>query len=192
MNWTSYGDIVYQGEAYGQKDTEFMRCVDLPGRVAPTMLEVAVGSGRTRRAPRELLLEKGWRLVDPMVVCPDPGRYREYVESSKAEWAVAKNGYVRGRPGWFSGRSVCYLAAGRPVVVQDTGFAPVLPIGTGIVPFETLDEAVAAILSIEGDYERHARAARAIAEEYFDARRVLSGLLEVAASWRAGGAPCPA
>jgi hypothetical protein len=187
MNWTSYGDLVYRGEPYGQKDAEFMRYLELPRRVAPTILEVAVGVGRTRRVPRELLLEKGWRLVDPMAVCPDPDRYRQYVESSLGEWTVAKNGYVRGRAGWFSGRSACYLAAGRPVVVQDTGFAAVLPVGAGILPFRTLDEAAVALHCVEADYARHAKAARAIAAEYFDAFRVLSRLLAVVAGPDPGG-----
>jgi glycosyltransferase involved in cell wall biosynthesis len=108
--------------------------------------------------------------------------YRRYVQTSKAEWSVAKNGYVRGQAGWFSCRSACYLAAGRPVVVQDTGFGAALPVGEGILPFRTLEDAAEAIRAVEGDYVRHAKAARAIAEEYFDSDRVLSRLLEEASS----------
>ncbi len=180
MNWTSYKNVTYRGQAYGQKDVELMRFLELPSKVAPTVLEMAVGPGKTRRPPHDLLLRKGWTIVDPMKVCPDLDSYRAYIESSKAEWTVAKNGYVIGQAGWFSGRSACYLAAGRPVVVQDTGFGSVIPIGEGVLTFRTLDEAADAIREVEGNYDRQARAARAIAEEYFDSDKVLSRLLEAA------------
>ena len=97
-----------------------------------------------------------------------------------AEWSIAKNGYVEGRPGWFSCRSACYLAAGRPVVVQDTGFGAVLPTGEGLFAFTSMEEAVDAIRRIESDYRRHSIAARRIAEEYFDSSRVLERLIETA------------
>jgi glycosyltransferase involved in cell wall biosynthesis len=125
-----------------------------------------------------MLVQNGWHVVDPEKVCPDLDSYRTYIETSKAEWSVAKNGYVVGRSGWFSCRSACYLAAGKPVVVQDTGFSSVLPTGEGIVPFSTLEEAVAAIEEVESNYKRHAQAARAIAEEYFDSDKILKQLLE--------------
>jgi hypothetical protein len=180
MNWTSYGDVRWNGRSYGQKDTEFLRFIDLPPMVSPTVLELAIGFGITRRAPRDLLLLKGWRLVDPRQCCAGLDDYRQYVESSKGEWTVAKHAYVEGRSGWFSGRTACYLAAGRPVVVQDTGFAPVLPVGEGILAFASLDEAAAGIREIESDWPRHARAARAIAEEYFDSRKIVRRLVEQA------------
>jgi hypothetical protein len=127
-----------------------------------------------------LLAYKGWNVADPAVVCPDLDSYRQYIESSKAEWSVAKNGYVVGQPGWFSCRSACYLAAGRPVIVQDTGFGSVLPVGEGLLSFTTLEEAVAAIREVDADYARHAKAARAIAETYFDAALVLTRLVNEA------------
>jgi hypothetical protein len=178
MNWTSYNPVVYNGQTYGQKDTEFLRFLDLPSRVAPTVLEIAVNEGKTRRTPRSLLAHKGWRVVDPALVCPDFDSYRQYIESSRAEWSVAKNGYVVGQAGWFSCRSACYLAAGRPVVVQDTGFGPVLPVGEGILAFTSLEEAVAAIRHVEADYTRQAQAARDIARTYFDSDTVLTRLLD--------------
>jgi hypothetical protein len=97
-----------------------------------------------------------------------------------AEWSVANNGYARGQPGWFSERSACYLAAGRPVVVQDTGLRGILPVGTGIVTFTSLEEAVDAVRGLQSDYARHARAARDIAAEYFDSDKVLARLVEQA------------
>jgi hypothetical protein len=180
MNWTSHNPVEYAGVSYGQKDQEFRAYVDLPKRVAPTVLELALGSGRNEHPPRHLLEHKGWRLVNPAEVCPDLDAFRAYTQSSKAEWGVAKNGYVRGQSGWFSERSARYLAAGRPVVVQDTGFSHVLPVGEGILPFTTPDEAVAGIRAVEANYDRHSRAARAIAEEWFDSDKILSRLIEEA------------
>ena len=182
MNWTSYKPVTFQGRRYGQNDMEFKRFLDLPQRVAPTVLELAVNEGKTVRTPKDLLRHKDWQLVDPAKVCPDLESYRTYIESSKAEWSVAKHGYVAGQAGWFSCRSACYLAAGKPVVVQDTGFKTVLPVGEGIMTFTTIEEAVAAIREVEAHYERHARAARAIAEAYFDSDNVLTRLIEEALS----------
>jgi hypothetical protein len=179
MNWTSFKDIIHNGKSYGQKDVEFDRFIDLPTLVSPTALEVAVNpAGKVRNTPWHLLLHKGWRLVNPADVCPDLDSYRHYVETSMAEWTVAKNGYVRGESGWFSGRSACYLAAGRPVVVQDTGFSSVIPTGQGVLSFRTLEEAAAGIRDVEDHYAQHAKAAREIAEAYFDSDKVLSRLLE--------------
>ncbi len=180
MNWTSYGDVTFDGRAYGQKDAEFPAYLDLPGRTAPTELELAIGTGITRRAPTEALARAGWRLVDPMQVCPDVDSYRAYIEGSAGEWTVAKSGYVRGACGWFSGRTACYLAAGRPVVVQDTGFAPVLPIGEGLLAFTCVEEAAEQVRAVAGDWARHAKAARAIAEAHFDARRLVARIVDAA------------
>jgi hypothetical protein len=177
MNWTSYKPVEFNGRSYGQKDQEFMRFIDLPRRVQ-TPLEVAMSAGKTKQAPISLLRHRGWTVIDPDERCPDLDSYRDYVSSSLGEWSVAKNGYVVGRPGWFSCRSACYLAAGRPVIVQDTGFAAVVPTGLGIVPFTTFDEAVAGIESVVADYPAQAQAAREIADAYFDSDRVLAVLLE--------------
>ena len=178
MNWTSYDDVVWNGRAYGQKDAEFLRFVELPMMVQPTVLELAIGGGITRRVPRDLLLRAGWRLVDPLLCCADVDSYRRYIESSMGEWTVAKNGYVQGQVGWFSGRTACYLAAGRPVVVQDTGFAPIVPTGDGLLTFRTLDEAAEGVREVTANWDRHARAAREIAHAYFDAPQVVRRLLE--------------
>jgi len=201
MSWTSYRPLQHAGRTYAQKDVEFRGFLELPGRVAPTALEVALGdtthvdwqeevgpgvsgaaegaTGRPR-TPRAILEQHGWRVVSAGEVCGGLDAYRAYVESSRGEWSVAKNGYVLGQPGWFSCRSACYLAAGRPVVVQDTGFGAVLPVGEGILPFKTMAEAVAAVHEVEGNYPRHAKAARAIAKEYFDSDRILARLIEEA------------
>lgn len=200
MNWTSYKPLIYDGQSYGQKDVEFCRFLDLPMKSAPTVFEIALSNvehanWRTEIADfspafieltrqqkdwsaGELLLHAGWRVTDAKRACGDFDSYRSYIERSKAEWSVAKNGYVRGQPGWFSERSACYLASGRPVVVQDTGFSKVFPVGNGILAFATIEEATAAIEKIVTDYERQSAAARAMAEDYFASERVLNRLIE--------------
>jgi len=122
-----------------------------------------------------VLKSNGWRLMDshPLTVCS----YRDYLQASRGEFTVAKDANVRLKTGWFSDRSACYLAAGRPVITQDTGFGTMLPTGEGLFAFNTMDEILTAFEAIECDYERHCRAARDIAEEYFKAETVLSRLL---------------
>lgn len=178
MTWLAYNPVEYEGKSYGQKDIEFRKFMDLPERVAPTVLEVAANAGKKRKMPRDLMQHRGWSLVDPQEVCADFDDYRSYIQGSRAEWSVAKHGYVQGRSGWFSCRSACYLAAGRPVVVQETGFSKVFPVGWGIVPFTDLESAVAGIRSVEENYPRHAEAARSLAEEWFDSAKVLSSLVD--------------
>ena len=187
MNWSSYESITYRNKHYGQKDAEFMKFINLPQKVFPTLLEVALYKPRVRSprnfavsVPLDILETSGWKIVDASDVCPDFYTYRRYIHQSKAEWSVAKNGYVVGRSGWFSGRSACYLAAGRPIVVQDTGFSKMLPVGEGVISFSTVDEAEAGIREVETNYQRHAKAARDIAEAYFDSDKILNRILEIA------------
>jgi hypothetical protein len=127
---------------------------------------------------RAILRLKGWKLADALAFSTDPWRYRDYVASSRGEFTVAKDLNVRLRTGWFSERSACYLAAGRPVITQDTGFGTVLPTGEGLFAFNSLDEVLEAFEAIESDYERHGRAAGEIGREYFSAERVLTRLLD--------------
>jgi hypothetical protein len=164
---------VVDGVAYGGKSAEIRRFLDLPSR-----LDLPVEVALSGPAPYELLRERGWRLTDPVAVSRDPWAYRAYLADSLAEWSVAKNAYVASRSGWFSCRSACYLALGVPVVVQDTGFGRSIPTGEGVLSFSTSDEAVEAVRAVASDPARHARAAREIAGEYFDAGRVLTALLE--------------
>jgi glycosyltransferase involved in cell wall biosynthesis len=174
MNWRARRKT---GDHGGEKDVELLRFAELPQLVAPAVLELAVDAGKNGEAPLDFLSSKGWRLVDPRQACANLDDYRTYLGSAMAEWSVAKNGYVRARPGWFSERSACYLASGRPVVLQDTGFSAVLPVGEGIVPFTTLEEAAAGVNDVRERYGRHSEAAREIAAEWFDSDKVLSRLL---------------
>jgi len=127
---------------------------------------------------RELLAEQGWAVVDPLALSTDPGRYRDYIRASRGEFSLAKELNVRLATGWFSDRSACYLAAGRPVIVQDTGFRTTLPTGAGLLPFLTPQEAVEAVRSVLADWPRHSAAARRIAEQHFAATWVLADLLD--------------
>ena len=128
-------------------------------------------------ADREQLAANGWQVRDPIALSADPDAYRAFIRGSAGEVTTAKDVNVRLRSGWFSDRSACYLAAGRPVVVQDTAFDDVLPTGEGLFSFRTLDEAVAAVAAIRADPARHGSAARAIAEKCFAAPDVLRALL---------------
>ncbi len=146
----------------------------LPERTS-ARLELALGG---EAAPRAELTRRGWNLRDPGQLSSDPWAYQGYLMSSKGEFSVAKHGYLAARSGWFSERSAAYLACGRPVVVEDTGFTEWLPSGMGVIGVETMDNAVRALAEVESDYESHCSAARALVEEHFDARKVLASLLE--------------
>src|SRR6185436_10583729 len=122
------------------------------------------------------LTAAGWEVVDPLQVSRDPHVYRAFIRRSRGEFTVAKDVNIRLRSGWFSDRSVCYLAAGRPVVNQDTGFDEQLPVGEGLFAFRSPADAIAAFAAIADDYPRHCRAARALAVEYFAPTRVLAAL----------------
>ncbi|MEI6084344.1 MAG: glycosyltransferase family 1 protein [Verrucomicrobiota bacterium] len=177
MNWVSYKPSEYAGETWGQKDLEFRKFLDLPQHTAQKF-EIAMGLGQGKQRPTELILSKGWQLIEPDKALPDPWTYRDYLANSKGEWSVAKEGYVKARSGWFSCRSACYLALGRPCVLQDTGWSAHYPTGTGLFAFATMAEAVAGIAAINADYAKHSAGARAVAAEMFDARKVLGKMLE--------------
>jgi hypothetical protein len=175
--WDSQGrDLTYRGETFQwRKRTEWLRCLDLPTRTAADF-EVAMNVDSVAGDP-ELLAAHGWRVVDPLAISTDPWRYRDYVCSSRGEFTVAKDMNVRLRSGWFSDRAACYLAAGRPVVEQDTGFGDVLPLGPGLPAFHTVEEAADAVGVIEADYDRASAYAIEVAREYFAAEKVLGRLL---------------
>jgi hypothetical protein len=194
-NWEQVGlDIEYQSETYyWSKHYEFLKFIDLPRRTNhPIELAMNLAERKPIRwhdneavpaiglAPdaHQLLESHGWRLADAPAFTMDPWPYRDYVLASRGEFSVARDLNVRLRSGWFSERSACYLAAGRPVVTQDTGFGSVLPTGEGLFAFNTMEEILAAFDAINSDYERHSRAARAIAEEYFRAETVLARVLD--------------
>jgi hypothetical protein len=174
MQWQSYPAQTHQGRRYGMKAEAFDPFIDLPHR-AGRRFALAVGG-----APEAQLRSFGWRLFDPIAVTRDPWTYQRFIQRSMGEFAVAKHGYVVSHSGWFSERSACYLASGRPVVVEDTGFSDWLPVGEGVIGFTTADEALAGIALIDAHYTAHCRAAREIAETFFDGRQVMAALIEAA------------
>lgn len=168
--------IEYGGETYGLRVHELRRLAELPRHVeAP--FELALDIDPADEADLDLLRGSGWGVVDPLATLDDLASYRAYIQRSLAEIAVAKGMYVRTRGGWFSDRSASYLASGKPVLAQDTGFGETLPTGEGLLRFSTLDEAVEGAEEIRADWQRHSSAARAIAEEHFESGRVLRDLL---------------
>lgn len=174
MNWSAYGDRTFEGRVYGQKDREFSPFFSLP-RLAQQPMELAVS------APPEIrgrLLDGGWRIADPLAVTQTPASYQRYLAGSRGEFCVAKHGYVSTRCGWFSDRSAAYLASGRPVVVQDTGFSAFLPCGQGLLHWRTPAEAAAALENVNANYAAHCAAARAIIDAFFDSNTVLTDLLD--------------
>jgi len=175
-NWTGHGSIRRDGVHYGQRAHAFRALLPLPQRTGDRF-EVALAIHPQERADLEALEGHGWTLLDPGRAAGSPDAYRRFILGSAAEVGVAKTGYVASRCGWFSDRSACYLAAGRPVLAQDTGFSMHLPVGQGLVTFDTLDQAVDGVAAVRRDYSGHSLAARRIAEEHLDSDRVLTRLL---------------
>jgi hypothetical protein len=167
--------VVYGDKTYGLRVHEFRKFAALP-KLSSASFEIALDIHPADETDADLLRSNGWLLVDPRAVADDPWSYQRYVQQSMAEVMIAKNMYVESRSGWFSDRSICYLASGKPVLAQDTGFTRLYETGEGLVAFNDLEEAVAGAEQITSDYERHARAAREIAETYFDSRKVLGHL----------------
>ena len=174
MQWRGHKEVVHEGVLYGQKDKEFPKFMELPRHTAQPFLIALTGAD-----PGELSAH-GWQVEPGWVVSRTPWTYQSFIHRSRAEFSVAKHGYVAMQAGWFSDRSLCYLASGRPVLVEDTGLRPWLPIGEGVVTFTDLLSALEGIERINADYDGHCRSARRIAEEYFAADQVLPRVLEVA------------
>lgn len=177
-NWSTSGkkDIEWRGSNYlWSKSLEFLKFVEAPRRCGETF-ELATD---IKEESERLLFERNdWRLVCPHELSIDWNGYRDYIRGSKGEFTVAKDQYVRLHTGWFSDRSACYLAAGRPVITQETGFSEFYGGGAGLLPFRSMEDVVAAAEAVRGDYARHAKAAAEIAREHFEAEKVLASLLD--------------
>jgi hypothetical protein len=173
----SYGPLSFQGKNFGLRVHEFRKFAALP-QLTHHRFELALDMHKADGADKMLLERSGWVLLDPKAAAGDPHHYRDYLRQSYAEFMIAKNMYVETQSGWFSDRSVCYLASGRPVLVQDTGIGRLYPTDEGLVTFRSIDEAVDGVRRISLDYKRQAAAAREIAVECFDSTKVLGRLLE--------------
>lgn len=185
MSWSYFGgDLIHNGVKYDAKAPEYERFCTLP-RCTDVPLALAVGG---HHQPSDRIRADGWRLIDGRRVSQTPETYRQFIAQSAGEWSIAKNVYVATRSGWFSTRTACYLAAGRPAVVQDTGWSRYLPSGEGLMAFETMEQAVAALQEVRANYSQHRQAAYAVAREYLAADRVLPAMIEAIFSERGTGA----
>jgi hypothetical protein len=176
-HWRSYGSIQHEGIQYGQKVHSLRPLIDLPSRTSGRF-EMALAIHPDETQDLAALRKNGWILLDPAAVAATPDDYRRFVQGSWAEFGLTKAGYVVSDSGWFSDRSACYLASGRPVIAQDTGFGRRLPTGTGLFAISSTEDAAAAIEQLQGDYERHRAAARELATTHLDSDRVLGALVE--------------
>ena len=179
-HWRSYGSVEWAGVQYGQRAHSARQLLDVPGR-SPLPVRLALGISPKETADLERLRRSGWALLDPAVVAGTPEDYRAFVRTSAGELGIAKAGYVAARTGWFSDRSACYLAAGRPVVAQDTGWTAALPTGPGLHAYDDAAGAVAGLERVAADLTGASTAARELAREHLDARVVLGRLLEAVA-----------
>jgi hypothetical protein len=175
LSWANFTEKVVspEGAEYGSKEREFPMIEELPAR-SPAPLEIAAGGVNP---PYLLWRDQGWHVVDSTSISRTADDYRHYIQQSRGELSVAKNAYVATRTGWFSCRSACYLAASRPVILQDTAFSRSLPTGEGLLTFTSTNEALTALRDVESDYERHCSAARNVATEHLASDRVLGDLL---------------
>ncbi len=176
-DWRGYGPVEWGGVWYNQKADEFLRLIEFPQRTS-VPLEICLAI-HPDEADRVTLQQNGWSLSSPQVFAATPDSYRDYIWSARGEFTVVKHGYAAGRTGWFSDRSACYLAAGRPVICQDTGIGEYVSTGAGLLTFTDLDSAVDAMSRVEQGYAQHAAAAAAFAREYLDSDRVLTRLLQL-------------
>ncbi len=175
--WHNKGkDIEWQGDQwYWTKDREFEKFLELPQLRPAQRFELAANVSDDVKAR---LHQHGWQQRDSIDISRNADRYRQYIQDSRGEFTVARDQYVRARTGWFSDRTVCYLAAGRPVITQETGFSKYVSSGRGLFGFSTMDDVLKAIDAIESDYPGHCRAARDVAAEYFDAEKVVGSLMQ--------------
>jgi hypothetical protein len=181
-NFTTIGQwrgqyAVWNNELYGPKSDEFLKVIELPRKTSqPIELALLISELEVDDLPA--LRKNGWQIVNPHEVAGGRDGFRSYIQKSRAEFSVAKHGYVKTRSGWLSDRTVCYLASGKPALVQETGLSKHLPTGRGLVTFTTIDEAVRGIESINADYPAHCAAARKLAEDKLSAPAVLQSILE--------------
>lgn len=176
-NWRGYGAVHYEGRFFGLKAHSVRELIELPRR-CPVPVRVAFGIHPDEARDLRLLGEHGWEVIEPIEIASSPDAYRAFIQNSWAELGVAKQGYATSRCGWFSDRSICYLASGRPVLAQETGWSDYLPQGRGLFAFRSLDDILRSVELLERDYASHSAAARRIAEGLFDSNKVLPALLK--------------
>ena len=175
MQWDSYKKLAYGGIVYGMKSDSFEPYFALPSMTSEQLV-LAAGNPSL---PAEKLISHGWQIHDPLKASLTPSDFVQFIHQSKGEWSIAKQGYVISRSGWFSDRSCCYMASGKPVVLQDTGFSKYIPVGDGVLAFSNVEECLSAFETINTDYGYHARKAREIVAGYFAHDNVLGQLIKL-------------
>ena len=178
MNWIERPDFEYEGEMWGQKNKEYQKFYDVPV-VSGEKFEMIINRPKDKATAdsMEFLQSRGWHVLSPDHLISDMQHYKTFVQSSLAEFSITKETYIKSVSGWFSGRSAVYLASGRPVITQDTGWSSYIPAGEGVIPMHDCQSAVEAVKDIRGNYEKHSKAALNIAHEYFDSNKVLGDIL---------------
>jgi hypothetical protein len=176
MNWSVSAPLLYDNTTWGQKNSEVEKFMKLPSGFEKLDFELMVAN-----LPAEKKLEmqnSGWKILDPLTDVTNSDDYQDFILSSAAEFSVAKETYVKSNSGWFSCRSACYLAAGRPVITQETGWSKYIPSGAGLFAFSDMNSAVEALGQLLSNFEKHSRSAQEISVEYFDSNKVLTELIE--------------
>ena len=182
LNWCERPKLFFNNQSWGQKNVEFMKFIKIPCMSQGTEFQMLI-----KRKPVEgevqfeekQLVDEGWKVYDPHDYITSASAYREFILHAYAEFSIAKETYVKSNSGWFSCRSACYLAAGKPVVAQDTCWSRTIPAGTGLFSFNTIEEAIQGIKEVEKNYAHHSKAAIDIANEYFDSNKVLADILAI-------------
>jgi hypothetical protein len=179
LNWTERPAFTYENELWGQKNVEFQKFYHLPS-IAQQPFDLIINRGNDQESinAMENLKDLGWNILSPHDLIANKEDYKRFIQSSYGEFSVTKETYIKSNSGWFSGRSACYLAAGKPVITQDTQWSKYIPAGEGLFACNEIESANNAIKEIASDYARHAQAAKDIAHEYFDSRKVLSDMLQ--------------
>lgn len=178
MNWTERPDFIYDNETWGQKNKEFMKFLELPA-TSKRKFEIIINRPKDAETAQSMsnLTACGWDILSPDQLISDKENYKNFVQSSFAEFSITKETYIKSKSGWFSGRSAVYLASGKPVLTQDTQWSKYIPAGEGVLTISDLETASQAVAEVTANYEKHSKAARAIAHEYFDSGKILSDIL---------------
>lgn len=179
MNWSGRKKMLYNNDEWGQKDVEFEKYKSVPSKMPGVKFKVVINKPLNKESNfnSDGLEALGWSILAPDRTIGNKEDYKSFIIKSAAEFSVAKETYVKSKSGWFSGRSACYLAAGRPVVTQETGWSKFIPYNDGLFTFNDVDTAIAAINSVKENFGYHSKKAAEIAREYFDSNMVLTSLL---------------
>jgi hypothetical protein len=178
MNWSTRNKLIYEQEEWGQKDIEFQKFKTIPGKLKHLHFTI-IAADNSKKMDRSELVNYGWHLLDPLKTIGTVDQYKKFIHQSLGEFSVAKETYVKSKSGWFSCRSACYLASGKPVITEETGWSEYIPSGNGLIAFHDMASAISAINAIASDVNKHSKAAVEIAEEYFNADKVLGNLIAV-------------